>query len=471
MERPASKDAAAWSVVKDLTQGSIAGHLISMSLVILLGMMGQILYLLVDLYFVSHLGPHAVAGVGVAGNLVFLEVALAQILAVGTTALVSHATGRKDQADANFVFNQSLVMAAICGAFTILAGVVFAKPFMQVMGADEGSRAAGVTFLYCFLPGLGLQYIAISMFAALRATGLVKPVMTVQLCAILLNAALAPVLIAGWGTGRPLGVAGAGFASTLAGVFSVSTLAWFLSQRGQYVSFHSTQWKPHFASWRRILKIGLPSGGEILVMFLLLGLMYWLIRGFGSEAQAGYGIGSRVMASVFLPAMSVAAAISPIVGQNFGARRADRVRNTFKLAASTEVALMTLIVPICHIAPDSMIGFFSTDPKVIETGAEYLRIVSWGFIFSGFVFSCTGMFQGLGNTWPGLFIAFANLLMFAIPAIYMSRQPGFELHQLWVLSVATVGVQAVLSFCLVHAQMNKRLAAFQPRLPLTSSSA
>jgi Na+-driven multidrug efflux pump len=177
------------------------------------------------------------------------------------------------------------------------------------------------------------------------------------------------------------------------------------------------------------------------------------------------------MASVFLPAMSVAAAISPIVGQNYGARRADRVRNTFRLAASTEVALMTLIVPICHIAPESMVGFFSTDPRVIETGAEYLRIVSWGFIFSGFVFSCTGVFQGLGNTWPGLFIAIANLLMYAVPAVWMSRQPGFELHHLWMLSVATVAVQAVLSFCLVRIQMNKRLAGFQPCLPLTSSSA
>ncbi len=450
--------------MKDLTQGSIAGHLISMSFVILLGMMGQILYLLVDLYFLAHLGPQVVAGVGAAGNLVFLQIALAAILSVGTTALVSHATGRKDRTDANLAFNQSLLLAAICGAFTVAAGMLLAKPMMRFLGADEATRQAGVTFLYWFLPGLGLQYVAVSMFSALRGTGLAKPVMTVQLLSILLNVALAPVLIAGWGTGKALGVAGAGLASTSAGFFSVTALSVFLLRPGQYVSFHVRQLKPQLSYWQRILKIGLPSGGETFVWFALSGLMFWLIRGFGSEAQAGYGIGSRVMSSIFLPAMSVALAISPIVGQNFGARRADRVRNTFKLAASTEIALMLLIVPICHIAPEAMIRFFSTDPKVIEIGAQYLRVASWGFIFSGLVFSCSGVFQGLGNTWPGLASALANLVVFAIPAIWMSRQPGFQLHWLWMLWVTTLALQSVFSFWLVRTQMNKQLA-------ITSSSA
>jgi putative MATE family efflux protein len=298
------------------------------------------------------------------------------------------------------------------------------------------------------------------MISALRGTGLVKPVMTVQLLSILLNVALAPVLIAGWGTGMPLGVAGAGLASTLGGVFSVTTLSCYLLRPGKYVSFRSGQWKPNFAYWQRILSIGLPSGVEIFVLFITMGLMYWLIRDFGSDAQAGYGIGARVMQSIFLPAMAVGVAISPIVGQNFGARRADRVRQTFRLAASTEVALMALIAPMCHIAPEAMIGFFSADPQVIEIGAEYLRIVSWGFVFSGFAFSCSGMFQGLGNTWPGLLVSVVNLMAFAAPAVWMSHQREFQLRQLWLLLLATMALRAVISFWLVRAQMNKRLAAF-----------
>jgi Na+-driven multidrug efflux pump len=174
------------------------------------------------------------------------------------------------------------------------------------VGTDEGMQHAGVTFLYWFLPGLALQFAMVSMMSALRGTGIVRPTMTVQVLSVLLNVALAPVLIAGWGTGVPLGVAGAGLASTIAAVVGTIMLSFYFLRLEKYVSFHREQWQPNFAYWKRILNIGLPAGGEFFVMFLTMGLMYWLIRGFGSEAQAGYGIGSRVMQSIFLPAMAVA---------------------------------------------------------------------------------------------------------------------------------------------------------------------
>ncbi len=446
--------------MKDLTQGSISGHLISMSFVMLFGMIGQTLYFLVDLYFVSHLGPQAVAGVGAAGNLTFVVLALTQILAVGTVALIAHAAGRRDQAEANLVFNQSLLLSAICGVFTLVAGYSLSAPYLRLVGTDEDMQRSGVTFLYWFLPGLSLQFAAVSMSSALRGTGLVKPTMTVQLLSILLNVVLAPVLIAGWGTGKPLGVAGAGLASTIAGIFGVSMLTFYFLRLEKYVAFHSEQWKPNFAYWRRILNIGLPAGGEFFIMFIMMGLTYWLIRDFGAEAQAGYGIGQRILQAIFLPAMAVAFSVAPIAGQNFGARRADRVRDTFKLAATFEVGLMVIIALLCHIAPAALIGFFSTDAKVIEVGTEFLRVISWSFLFSGFIFTCSGMFQGLGNTWPALWSGIGRLLLFAIPAVWMSRQPDFQLHHLWLLSVATMALQAVLSFWLVRTQMTKRLAAF-----------
>jgi MATE family, multidrug efflux pump len=456
--------------LKDLTQGSIASHLISMSFVMLFGMVGQTLYFLVDLYFVSHLGADAVAGVGAAGNLTFVVLALTQILAVGTVALISHAAGRKDQADANLVFNQSLLLAAACGAFTLIAGYTTAAPYLRLVGTDEGMQRAGVTFLYWFLPGLALQFASVAMSSALRGTGLVKPTMTVQLLSILVNVALAPVLIAGWGTGKPLGVAGAGLASTIAGIFGVTMLTFYFLKLEKYVAFHPDQWKPNFAYWKRILNIGLPAGAEFFIMFISLGLTYWLIRGFGAEAQAGYGISQRIMQAIFMPAMAVAFSVSPIAGQNFGARRADRVRETFRLAATFEVGLMIVVALLCHVAPASLIRVFSTNPNVIAFGTEYLQVISWSFIFSGFIFTCSGMFQALGNTWPALWSGIARLLIWAIPAVWMSRQANFELHNLWVLAVVTMAVQAVLSFWLIRSQMNKRLAAFATA-PKTAAAA
>jgi putative MATE family efflux protein len=453
--------------MKDLTHGSITRHLLEMAAVMVIGMVGQTLYYLVDLYFVAGLGPHAIAGVGAAGNIAFVVLALTQILNVGTVALISHAVGRKDQADANLVFNQSLALSAIIGAAVLIFGYALTRPYLATVGSDLEMQQDGVTYLYWFLPGLALQFAMVSMGAALRGTGIVKPTMTVQLLTVLLNVILAPVLIAGWGTGHPMGVAGAGLASTIAIAVGVIMLLWYFGRLEKYVNFHSNQWKPNFAYWKRILNIGLPAGGEFFVMFLLMGLVYWLIRSFGAEAQAGYGIGQRVMQAIFLPAMAIAFSVAPVAGQNFGARRADRVRETFYSAALLESAIMAVITLLCQIAPGALIAAFTSDPKVIEVGEDFLQIMSWNFIASGFIFCCSGMFQAVGNTWPALLSGASRIVIFGIPAIWLSRQGDFHLHTVWKVSVATIVLQAVISYALLQREMRKRLT-FAPPAPVVA---
>lgn len=448
--------------MRDLTQGAITGHLVQMATVMLIGMVGQTLYFLVDLYFVSGLGPQAIAGVGAAGNIAFVVLGLTQILNVGTMALISHAAGRKDQPDANLVFNQSLALSALIGVFVLVAGYLLTAPYVRSIGADEGMQNQGITYLYWFLPGLALQFAMVSMSAGLRGTGIVRPTMTVQVATVLLNAALAPVLIAGWGTGRPLGVAGAGLASTISIAVGVVMLTLYFTRLEKYVGFHSEQWKPNFAYWKRILNIGLPAGGEFFVMFLLMALTYWVIRQFGSEAQAGYGIGQRVMQAISMPAMAVAFSAAPIAGQNFGARRADRVRETWRTAALMETGVMIVMTIVCQFAGGALIRAFTHDPKVVEVGTDFLRIISWNFVGSGIIFTCSGMFQAMGNTWPALMSGMSRLVVFGVPAIWLSMQPTFHLHQVWQVSVLTTLVQAVLSFVLLRAEMRKKLA-FAPR--------
>lgn len=443
--------------MKDLTQGSIVSHILQMAAVMVIGMVGQTLYYLVDLYFVSGLGPQAIAGVSAAGNITFVILALTQILNVGTGALISHAAGRKDQRDANLVFNQSITLSALVGVFVLVAGYLLTRPYLNLVGADTGTRQAGITYLYWFMPGLALQFAMVSMGAALRGTGIVRPTMTVQVLTVLLNVVLAPVLIAGWGTGHPLGVAGAGLASTLAIVAAVGMLTWYFERLEKYVTFNSKQWRPELVYWKRILNIGLPAGGEFFLMFILMGLTYWLIRDFGSDAQAGYGIGSRVMQSIFLPAMAVAFSAAPVAGQNFGARNAERVRATLRAALLLESAVMVIILVLCQIAPAALIAAFSHEPQVITVGTDFLRIISWNFIGTGIIFTCSGMFQAMGNTWPALLSGVSRLVIFSIPAVWLSRQPGFTLREVWVISVVTVLVQAVLSYVLVQAEMRKRL--------------
>jgi putative MATE family efflux protein len=448
--------------MKDLTQGSVRGHIIAMAAPIAVGMFVQTLYFLVDLWFVSRLGADAVAGVSAGGNAVMIVFALTQVLSVGTLTLIAHAVGAKDQARARLVFNQSVALAALCSGLTVLIGWFGTAPYLRTVGAGEAMAAAGSSYLLWYLPGLALQFPLAAMGAALRGTGLAMPGMAVQMATVLINIVLAPVLIAGWGTGHAMGVAGAGLASSLAiGVGVLLMLVYFLRLES-YVALDRSQLVPRPAVLRAMLRIGLPSGGEFLLMFIYTATLYWLIRPFGTAAQAGFGIGMRVMQSVFLPAMAISFAVPAVAGQNFGAGLSDRVRDTLRQALILECGLMFVLTVMCHLSPQPLIAVFTGDPQVAEVGVGFLRTISTNFVAMGFVFACSGMFQAMGNTWPGMASSATRLVTFIVPALWLSRQPGFALQQVWNLSVVTVVLQAGVSAWLVRSQLRRRLQGMQP---------
>ncbi|MCA9736554.1 MAG: MATE family efflux transporter [Gemmatimonadota bacterium] len=447
--------------MQDLTEGSIPKHLVAMAAPIGIGMLFQTLYYLVDLYFVGRLGEAAIAGLGAAGNVQFLVMSVTQILGVGTMALIAHASGRKDTADANLVFNQSLVLALACAVLTLGVGYALAGPYMATLGADPATMAAGRLYLHWFLPGLGLQFALVSMGSALRGAGVVKPTMMVQIATVLLNAVLSPIMIAGYGTGRPLGVLGAGLSTSISVAVGVLLLWRYFHRHARFVRVDRALLAPRPDVWARVLRIGLPPGGEFALMFVFMGVIYWVIRDFGAAAQAGFGVGSRVMQAIFLPAMAVAFATAPVAGQNVGAGRLDRVRATFHAAALTGSVLMLLLTLFCQVRPDLLVTGFTDDPDVVAVGAEYLRIISWNFVATGIIFTCSGMFQALGNTVPSLLASASRLLTFVLPAIWLAGREGFRLRHLWMLSVATVALQALASWGMLAYHLRRRSAEME----------
>ena len=448
--------------MKDLTKGSISSHLVAMAVPMAAGMIFQTLYFFVDLYFVSRLGDAAVAGVSTAGNAMFIIMAMTQVLGVGTVALISHAVGRKDQPDANLIFNQSLLIAVLCGVLTLLVGYTGSLAYVRSIAADAPTVQAGVTYLYWFLPGMALQFAMVAMGSALRGTGIVKPTMVVQVLTLVINTILAPILIAGWGSGHPLGVAGAGLASTIAIVVGVILLSFYFVRLEKYVSFHKEQWQPRVAVWKRMLTVGLPAGGEFALMFLFTAVTYYALRNFGAAAQAAFGIGGRIMQGIFLPVMAIAFAAAPVAGQNFGARQPERVRETFRSAVKLCTALMFVLMLLCQWRPDAMIRLFSQEPLVVDIGSQFLHIISWNFVLSGVIFTCSSMFQALGNTLPSLYSSATRLITYSVPLIWVSTQPWFRLEHLWFLSVGTVMLQTIVSFTLLQKQMRTRLGALTP---------
>jgi putative MATE family efflux protein len=444
--------------MKDLTQGSVVSHILAMAPPIFAGMIMMMLCGLIDLYFVSGLGDAAIAGVSAAGNAGFLINALMQVLSVGTVALIAHAVGRKDRADANLVFNQALGLSAVCGLLTWIAGTVFARSYMRSVAADDATIEAGTIYLIWFIPALALQFALLVMSSALRGTGIVRPTMIVQALAVGINIVLAPVLIIGWGTGYPLGVAGAGLASSMAVLFGVLMLWMYFRRLERYVSLQRRLLRPQASQWKRILNIGLPAGGELAIIFTYMAVIYYALRDFGPAAQAGFGIGSRVIGLIQVPAMAIAFAAGPIAGQNFGAGNTARVRETFKKVALIGTAVMIAVTLLAQWRPDALLGGLARDPETMEVAAVFLQMVSLNLVAQGLIFVCSSMFQGLGNTTPVLWSSGVRLITYAMPIIWLSAQSGFRIEHVWYLSIVTTTLQAALSLWLLRLEFRKRLA-------------
>ena len=448
--------------MQDLTQGSIARNLLKTASYMLVGMVFQTLYFLVDLYFVGRLGKSAVAAVSLSGNLMFFVLALTQMLGVGTTALVAHATGRKDRDAARLIFNQSQLLALAVGLVFFVVAMAMRGRFAHGQAADpETARLAG-EYLTWFIPSLAGQFAMVATASALRGIGDFKPGMVMQTATVVLNIVLAPALMFGWGTGHPLGVAGTAISSFVAvAVGVVGLIAYVVRKRG-YLEFVAREWRPRLALWGRMLAIGLPAGAEFALMGVYMAVVYSITRRFGAGAQAGFGIGLRVIQAGFMPVVALGFAVSPVAGQNFGARLADRVRATFRMGALIATAAMAVLFVICHVAPEALVGVFNKDPAVLAVGGEYLRIVAWNFVPSGIVFVSSSMFQALGNTIPSLVSSFIRTSLLVIPAIMMSRAAGFALHWIWYLSVGCVAFHALLNVLLLRREYGRKLTFAAP---------
>jgi putative MATE family efflux protein len=443
--------------VQDLTQGSLARNVLKMSSFMLVGMVFQTLYFLVDLYFVGRLGKDAVAAVSVCGNLTFLVLAATQTLAVGTTALIAHAVGRRDRDEARLLFNQSQSLSLLVGAVFLVVMMALRDRYARALSAGpETARLAG-EYLAWFVPAMALQFPLSSVTAALRGIGNFKTGMLIGSGTVVLNTILAPILILGVGIGRPLGVAGAALASLIAIAAGVVAVTVYVVRSEKYLQIVMAEMRPRLASWSRLLKIGLPAGAEFALMGIYMAVVYTISRPFGAAAQAGFGIGLRLVQAGFMPVVALGFAVSPVAGQNFGARLGDRVRETFRVGAGMATGFMVALTLLCQLMPETLIGTFSDDPQVRAVGGEYLRITSWNFLASGFIFVSSSMFQALGNTVPPLVSSFTRILLVAIPAVLLSQLPDFQLRWIWYLTVASALIQMTFNLLLLRREYARKL--------------
>lgn len=428
----------------------------------MMGMFIHTLNFMVELYFVGQLGSAALAGVGSVGVLVFFVLAATQVLNVGMGTLISHAVGRKDKQHANILFNQGILISILCMIGMILFGLFAAPVYFGTLAPDTVTLEASLDYFYWFLPALVLQFPITAIAAALRGTGVVKLPILINIIAVIINMLLSPLLITGKVFGMALGVAGAAIASSIAMALGFLALCLYLKYKERYLRLTFKQCLPNGVEIKRIIGVGLPAGGELLFTFFYMSVIYLVLRDFDSSAQAGFGVGVRVMQALFLPAMAVALAGPAIAGQNFASGNPSRVLNTYHQMAWMTCGLMLILNGLCVFYADVFITPFSNEREIAAVATGFLSYVCFNFIPAGYVLTVSAMFKALGNVWPALLSTVFRFILFSAPVITLSIITNISLETIWLISAGSVYIQAVVSHFLLKRELHKKGVQFMP---------
>ena len=431
--------------MQDLTSGAIRGHLLRMAGFMLMTMLVQTVYGLIDLFWVGHLGREAVAAVSLGSNLMMAVMGVSQVLAVGTSALVAQAMGRKDMVMVQRLFNQAMLVSALMGV--LVGGIAFAARhrYAAALSSDATTVALTSQFLAWFAPAMALQIPMMVLSSALRGVGNMRISSIAQMATVLLNIVLAPLLIFGWIGGVPLGVGGAALATLISIVLGFAGMLIHVVRSPHYFSTARDAWRVQLDLWRRIATIGLPSGLELGLMAAYMAAVMGLLQVFGPAQQAGFGVGMRLLQAGMMPSMAMSFAAGAIIGQNYGAGRGDRVREAYWLSLRYTLIGAAFFVLLLHIGPHWLLEPFTDDADVVQAGADFLRLISWNLIGSGIVFACFGVFSGLGDTRPSLISSAVRITLILVPAAWLSHRADFAPLWIWSLSVGATMVQALMN--------------------------
>lgn len=403
-----------------LTEGSILKSLVSLSLPIIFINILQTAYQLTDTFWVGRLGTDAVAAVSISFPIIFFIISLGIGLGIAGTILVAQYAGMQDQKTVNYTAAQTFLMVIIVSLFLGFLGY-FLSPYMTALMTDDAD-VFGPADSYMKISFLGLVFMFTYMVfqSLLRGVGNVRTPMYVVLGTVLLNLVLDPLLIFGYGPIPAMGVTGAAI-STVATQGVASVIGFALLAGGKYgLKIKLSDFKPDYPLIYKMFKIGFPSSIEQSTRALGLTVMTLLVTTFGTLTVAAYGIGTRVLMFVIIPAMGLSMATSTLVGQNIGAGKIDRAEKIAILSTKTAFIALTIVGAIVFIfAPQIVATFIPGEYATIESGALFLRVMALTFGFIGMQLTLNGVFVGSGNTIISMTLAIVSLWVLRFPLGYV----------------------------------------------------
>jgi putative MATE family efflux protein len=360
-------------------------------------------------------------------------------------AIIARAIGAGNRDEASTAAGQSLMLALVVGLVSGLAGWAVSDALLRLLGAAPVVVADGGAYLRISLLGSFTAFVLFIANAALQGAGDAVTPMLVMALANLLNLALDPLLIFGWGPVPRLGVQGAALATVLSQATAALLSTHVLLRGKSSLQVRLAQCRPHFGMAWRILRIGIPGTGQMLSRSLMGVVMMRIVASCGTAAVAAYGTGMRLHIMILMPAFAMGGAVATLVGQNLGAGKPDRARHSAWLATWLNMAFMVLAALGLALFAPQTIRFFNSDPEVVQIGARYLQIVSPFYVFASLGIVLGRGLNGAGDTVMPMLSTVFSLWVLQVPlAVWLARVWQPATHGIWWAMVVGTVVHGVL---------------------------
>ena len=436
--------------------------LANMSLPMMASMLVMALYNIVDSIFVARISEDALAALSLAFPVQNMMIAVSVGIGVGINAVLSRALGAKDQKAVSRTSGSGALLLTLCSLIFVVLGIVAIRPFFAAQTSSETIIEYGVTYTSIVTIGCSGLFIQVLCERLLQSTGRAVLVMVMQTVAAVVNIVLDPILIFGL-LGLPaMGVAGAALATIIGQWIGAVVGVYFNLRMNPDLSMDRRALKPHGATIRRILVIGIPSVIMQSIGSVMNFCMNQILIAFSSTAVAVFGVYFKLQSFIFMPIFGLNNASVPIVAYNYGAKRADRMMQAVRYSVAAAVGIMVVGMVMFQAIPDKLLLFFDASPELMRIGVPALRIISIHFPLAGVCIGCGAVFQALGFSLYSMVISLIRQLVVLIPCAYLIGALTGDVTMVWWAFVVAEFVSAALTatyFAKVYGGIIKPLLA------------
>ncbi|MBV9945627.1 MAG: MATE family efflux transporter [Myxococcales bacterium] len=382
----------------DMTTAPIGKSLAMLAVPMILEMVMESVFAMVDIFWVGHLGARAVAAVGLTESMMMILYSAAMGVSIGVMALVARRVGEKDTHGAGRAAAQGIVLGLFVALTIGAAGIAFARDLLAFMGADAGVVATGSSFTRVMLGANATVFLLFLINAVFRGAGDAALAMRVLWLGNTLNIALGPCFIFGLGPFPRMGVTGAAVATSLGRGVAVAYQIHLLTSGGSKIRLAWAHLGIDVRVMRSVLRLSASATVQMLISMTSYVAVMRLLAGFGSAPLAGYTIGFRILMFGILPGVGLSNAAATMVGQNLGAGRPDRAERSVWQACICAATFLSAVGACFWLFAGPLVRLFTIDPEVVGHGVRYLRVVSLGFPFYAFGMVLSQSFNGAGDT-------------------------------------------------------------------------